>query len=273
MVEIGAGGGSIAEVDARGLLRVGPRSAGADPGPACYGRGGKRPTLTDANLLLGYLDPAFFNGGRMRLDSAAAGAAIADGVAQRLGLDPAQAAWGIHEVINEEVARAFRIHAAERGVDYRRCSMIAFGGSGPIHALRVARKLRIRRVVFPVGAGVMSAVGLLVSPLSFDAARSHRVLLADLGRSEFQHVFDRLVDEAVGRLAEGGVARADMRVARRLDVRYLGQGFELEVAVPVDLDAGAALARVPDLFARRYVELFAVAANDAPLEVVNWKVT
>jgi N-methylhydantoinase A len=273
MIEIGAGGGSIAEVDDRGLIRVGPRSAGADPGPACYGRGSTHPTLTDANLLLGYLDPAFFNGGLMPLDPDAARAAVESGVADPLRLDAIQAAWGIHEIINEEVARAFRIHAAERGVDYRRCTMVAFGGSGPIHALRVARKLRIGRVIFPVGAGVMSAVGLLVSPLSFDAARSHRVLLDDLPRGDFEQIFARLVEEAAGRLAEGGVPRADMRVERRLDVRYRGQGFELEIAIPEALAGPAALARVPALFAQRYVELFAVAANDAPLEVVNWKVT
>jgi N-methylhydantoinase A len=271
MVEIGAGGGSIAEVDARGLLRVGPRSAGADPGPACYDRGGTQPTLTDANLVLGYLDPAFFNGGRMRLDAAAARRAIADGVARRLGLAPEAAAWGIHEVINEDVARAFRVHAAERGVDYRRCSMVAFGGSGPIHALRVARKLRIPSVVFPVGAGVMSAVGLLVSPLSFDAVRSHRVLLDDLKPADFDVRMQGLVDEAVSPLAAAGVGRADVTLERRLDMRYEGQGFEIEVAVPAH-DPGSTLSRLPALFEARYAELFTVTSNTQPIEIVNWKV-
>ena len=135
MIEIGAGGGSIAEIDDRGLLRVGPRSAGADPGPACYGRGGTRPTLTDANLVLGYLDAGFFLGGAMALDRAAAEAAIRDGVAKPLGLETLRAAWGIHDIVSEDVARAFRIHASERGFDYRSGSMVAFGGSGPLHAL------------------------------------------------------------------------------------------------------------------------------------------
>jgi len=269
MVEIGAGGGSIAEVDARGLLRVGPRSAGADPGPACYGRGGTRPTLTDANLLLGYLDPAFFNGGRMALDPAAARAAITDGVGRRLGLEPAAAAWGIHEVINEDVARAFRVHAAERGVDYRRCSMVAFGGSGPIHALRVARKLRIPSVVFPVGAGVMSAVGLLVSPVSFDVVRSHRMSLAELKADTFETLLQELVDEAVARLEASGVARAHVSLERRLDMRYEGQGFEIEVTVP---DGAGALDRLAALFEARYGEVFTVTSTDQPIEVVNWKV-
>ena len=272
MVEIGAGGGSIAEVDARGLLRVGPRSAGADPGPACYGRGGKQPTLTDANLLLGYLDPAFFNGGRMRLDPAAARAAIVDGIAQRLRLDAAAAAWGIHEVINEDVARAFRVHAAERGVDYRRCSMIAFGGSGPIHALRVARKLRIPSVVFPVGAGVMSAVGLLVSPLSFDTVRSHRALLDQLEPGTFEEHLRPLLDEAAGRLEAAGISRDAMSIERRLDMRYEGQGFEIEVPVPDDDGPPGVLAQLAARFEARYGELFAVTSNTQPMEIVNWKV-
>ena len=153
MTEIGAGGGSIAGVDERGLLRVGPHSAGAEPGPACYGRGGARATLTDANLMLGYLDGGFFLGGAMKLDAAAAQAAIARDVAVPLSLDRRRAAWGIHEVINEDIARAFRIHAVERGFDCRRATIVAFGGGGPIHATAVARKLRAKRVVFPVAAG------------------------------------------------------------------------------------------------------------------------
>ncbi len=271
MVEIGAGGGSIAEVDARGLIRVGPRSAGADPGPACYGRGGTRPTLTDANVALGYLDPAFFNGGRMRLDAEAARAAIAEGVARSMRLDVADAAWGIHEVINEDVARAFRVHAAERGVDYRRCSMVAFGGSGPVHALRIARKLRIPSVVFPVGAGVMSAVGLLVSPLAFDVVRSRRIALDELKAHEFEAQLQALVDEAASRLEQTGLAREAVTLERRLDMRYEGQGFEIEVAVP-DGDPSDVLARLPTLFERRYAELFAVASSAQPVEIVNWKV-
>ena len=165
MIEIGAGGGSIAEIDERGLLRVGPRSAGADPGPACYGRGGTKPTLTDANLVLGYLDAGFFLGGAMALDRSAAESAVRDGVGKPLGLETLRAAWGIHDIVSEDVARAFRIHASERGFDYRSGSMVAFGGSGPLHALAIARKLKIPRVIFPVGAGVMSALGLLISPL------------------------------------------------------------------------------------------------------------
>src|SRR5262247_2224801 len=196
MIEIGAGGGSIAEIDDRGLLRVGPRSAGADPGPACYGHGGTKPTLTDANLVLGYLDAGFFLGGAMALDPAAAEAAIRDSVAKTLGLETLRAAWGIHDIVSEDVARAFRIHASERGFDYRSGSMVAFGGSGPLHALGIARKLKIPRVVFPVGAGVTSALGLLISPLAFEIARSRRIHVADLDAGDFAGTFRALEEEA-----------------------------------------------------------------------------
>ena len=232
MIEIGAGGGSIAEVDDRGLLRVGPRSAGALPGPACYGQGGTKPTLTDANLVLGYLDPGFFLGGAMRLDKAAAETAIAEGVGKPLGLETLRAAWGIHDIICEDVARAFRIHATERGFDYRNSSMVGFGGSGPLHALSVARKLKIPRVVLPVGAGVMSALGLLVSPLAFEVARSRYTHVDDLDAEAFAATFAALEKEALGYLHRAGVADVDIRIVRRLDMRYQGQGHQIEVTLP-----------------------------------------
>ena len=189
MIEIGAGGGGIAAVDRRGIIQLGPRSAGADPGPACYGRNGRDATLTDANLVLGYLDPAFFLGGKMRLEPERAESAIQSTVARVLDLPLARAAWGIHETANEDVARAFRVHAAERGFDYRGSSMIAFGGCGPIHAMRIARKLKIPEVVFPSGGGVMSAFGLLVSPLSHETIKSDRLLLDDIGADVFEAKF------------------------------------------------------------------------------------
>ncbi|MGY9011473.1 MAG: hydantoinase/oxoprolinase family protein, partial [Rhodobacterales bacterium] len=168
MIEIGSGGGSIAEIDERGVIRVGPKSSSSVPGPACYSLGGKQPTLTDANLVLGYLDPNFFLGGRMKLDKGAAEAVIDANIGRPLSLDSVRGAWGIHEIVNEDIARAFRVHASERGFDYRHTSMVGFGGSGPMHAARVARKLKVPRIVFPMGAGVMSAFGLLISPISFE---------------------------------------------------------------------------------------------------------
>lgn len=272
MIEIGAGGGSIAAVDERGVLRVGPRSAGADPGPACYGRGGREPTLTDANLLLGYLDPRSFLGGRMRIDRAAAEAAVALEVARPLNVDPLRAAWGIHEVINEDVARAFRVHASERGVDYRRCSMVAFGGSGPIHALRIARKLRIPRVICPLGAGVMSAIGLLLSPLSFELLRSRRVDLSDLPAAAFAAEFLSLEREATKFLPQDDAIANGIRVLRRLDMRYQGQGYEVDVPLPEDVELSAVIGQLPALFARSYERVFSVSFRDKPVEIVNWKV-
>ncbi|MCC7271445.1 MAG: hydantoinase/oxoprolinase family protein [Alphaproteobacteria bacterium] len=272
MIEIGSGGGSLAGVDERGLLRVGPRSASADPGPACYGRGGTGATLTDANLVLGYLDAGFFLGGTMRLDKAAAERAIRAAVAKPLSLTLARAAWGIHEVANEDVARAFRIHASERGFDYRGSSMVAFGGSGPVHAMAIARKLKIPRVVFPVGAGVMSALGLLASPLSFEVARSRRVHVEDLDAQGFAAELARLIDEASGFLKRAGTPASDIAVTLRLDMRYQGQGHDIEVTLPPSDDLAATFRALPKIFADTYAETYLVSFLDEPVEIINWKV-
>jgi N-methylhydantoinase A len=272
MIEIGAGGGSIAEVDERGLLRVGPRSAGAMPGPACYGQGGTKPTLTDANLVLGFLDPDFFLGGAMGLDKKAAETAIAEGVGKPLGLATLRAAWGIHDIICEDVARAFRIHATERGFDYRNSSMVAFGGSGPLHAHSVARNLKIPRVVLPVGAGVMSALGLLVSPLAFEVARSRYVHVDDMDAAAFAATFAALEEEALGYLHRAGVADNDIRIVRRLDMRYQGQGHQIEVTLPAgDAGLGDVFADLGELFGRTYEQTYTLRL-DEPVEIVNWKV-
>jgi N-methylhydantoinase A len=268
MVEIGSGGGSLAEVDERGLIRVGPRSAGADPGPACYGKGGTRAALTDANLLLGYLDADYFLGGEMPLDVDAARAAIETHVAKPLGVSVERAAWGMHEIINEDVARAFRIHASERGFDYRGASMVAFGGSGPAHAMAVARKLKIPRVVFPAGAGVMSAFGLLVSPLAFELSRSEPAMLAELDGAAFDARFGAMAAEASELPIAAGVAAADIRLRRRLDMRYQGQGYEIEVA----LEEGDGFAELPARFSETYARTFSTSMLDEPLEIVTWKV-
>jgi N-methylhydantoinase A len=271
MIEIGAGGGSLAYMDERGVIGVGPRSAGADPGPACYGRGGASPTLTDANLLLGYLDSSSFLGGRMELDREAALRAITQQLATPLNVTPEEAAWGVHEVINEDVAKAFRVHASERGVDYRRCSMVVFGGSGPIHGSRIARKLRIPRVVCPAGAGVMSAFGLLASPIGFEQVRSLRVELASLTAERFTKIVTTLLEDVKANVREAGVAETDCRVQLKVDMRYVGQGYEVEVALS-GTDARGALAAMPSAFAREYAAVFGTSFADWPVEVVAWKV-
>ncbi len=272
MIEIGAGGGSIAQIDRRGLLSVGPYSAGADPGPVCYDQGGEFPTLTDANLILGYLDPKFFLGGEMALTTEAARAAIENHIAQPLQLSAARAAWGIHDIINEDVARAFRIHASERGFDYRHCSMVAFGGSGPLHALRVASKLRIPRVIFPVGAGVMSAFGLLASPFAFGVVQAQHAYVEDLDAEQFGGIFTALVDRAVAPLLSTGTAREDIALEYRLDMRYHGQGFTIEVTLPPHLQPADSFADILRLFSERYAAVYALSLLDAPVEVTSWKV-
>ncbi len=272
MIEIGAGGGGIAELDDRGLLRVGPRSAGADPGPACYGRGGESATLSDANLVLGYYDAASFLGGAMKLDKSASEAAIAARVAAPLNLDLVRAAWGIHETINEDVARAFRVHASDIGFDYRRCSMVAFGGSGPAHAARIARKLRMPQVIYPRGSGVMSAIGMLVSPLSFQLARSNRVRVSTLAREEFAACFDMIQHEAEAILFPDAATKPAITVRRFLDMRYVGQGYELEVELPPAKDTAELFDLVPRRFAEAYETIFALSYLDEPVEILNWKV-
>lgn len=272
MIETGSGGGSLAGLDPRGVLRVGPRSAGARPGPACYARGGDQPTLTDANLVLGYLDGASFLGGRMALDVDAARRAIATHVGSPTGVDLARAAWGIHEVVNEDVAKAFRVHASERGVDHRRCSMVVFGGSGPVHGARIARKLRVPRVICPFGAGVMSAFGLLASPVGFERVQSHRVGLHALSPDAFAEllaVLEQRVRADLG-AALGDAAGASLRL--RLDMRYVGQGYEVEVALPPGLPAAEQHAALGGLFAAAYAAVFGQSFADKPVEIVAWKV-
>ncbi|MSP68431.1 MAG: hydantoinase/oxoprolinase family protein [Alphaproteobacteria bacterium] len=271
MIEIGAGGGGIARSDALGRLRVGPESAGADPGPACYGRGGTRPTLTDANLILGLYDGTRFLGGRMHLDAAAAAAAIHEHVARPLGLTPARAAAGIHEVINEDVARAFRVHAAERGVDYRACTMVAFGGSGPAHAVRIARKLGIPRVVLARGAGVFSALGLLASPLAFAVARSRQLALAGIEEGWWLAHMAPLIAEAAAPLRAAGVAEAEITLRCHLDIRYVGQGHAVEVPVPAH-GTGQGGAALRARFEVRYAELYGEPLAGTPATITGLKV-
>src|SRR6266566_1624934 len=197
-------GGSLARVDRMGLLKVGPDSAGADPGPACYASGGQVPTVTDADLLLGYLDPGFFLGGRMRLDVEAARRAVEEKVARPMGLTTTEAAWGIHRVVNENMAAAARVHGIERGKDLRAYPLFAFGGAGPVHAWHVGRILKVPRVLVPFGAGAMSAYGLLAAPLAFDFVRTAPQRLDAADWTQINALFGEMEDEgrAVLRRAE-----------------------------------------------------------------------
>ena len=272
MIEIGSGGGSIAGIDDRGLLKVGPRSAGANPGPASYGKNGTTATLTDANLMLGYLDPNFFLGGEMKLDKQAAEVAIKETVAAPLGLSTLRTSWGIHDSASEDIARAFRIHAAERGFDYRSATMVAFGGSGPLHAMGVAEKLKIPRVVFPIGAGVYSALGLLASPLSFELSRSRRVIIDDIDAKTFSDCFVPLVQETTKSLKEAGVCDNEVRISMQIEARYFGQTHEIEVQLPDQKPFDEIFSTFRKLFEERYAEVYSFAVIDAPIEIINWKV-
>jgi N-methylhydantoinase A len=273
MIEIGAGGGSIARVDRMGLLKVGPDSAGADPGPACYNLGGRQPTVTDADLLLGYLDGEFFLGGRMRLDHTAAERAVSEHVARPLGLDATAAAWGIHRVVNENMAAAARIHGIERGRDLRAYPLFAFGGAGPVHCWQVARILRIPRILLPFGAGAMSAWGLLAAPLAFDFVRTAR---ARLDRPDWQAVnrlFEEMEDEGRTLLERAGVRRDTVRVSRIAEMRYVGQGHEVEAPVPTGRLAAASLPEITRAFETSYRALYHRLPQGVPIEALNWRVT
>jgi N-methylhydantoinase A len=271
MIEIGAGGGSIARVNALGVIEVGPDSAAADPGPACYGRGGTQPTVTDADLLLGHLDAESFLGGTMRLDRAAAEAAIRRAIAEPLGLSVIDAALGIRAIVDESMAQAAAIHAIEKGVRVADYAMVAIGGAGPVHACDVARRLGMRRVICPAGAGVASAFGFLASPVAFAAARSHIMPLAAVCADEAAALLDALADEALGHLAGAGVDRAAARLARSAELRYRGQGHAIEVALP-DPRAGDWHARTQAAFEARYRALYDRIEPTGEIEIVTWRV-
>jgi N-methylhydantoinase A len=231
MVEIGAGGGSLAGLDALGRIAVGPESAGADPGPACYGRGGRRPAVTDANLLLGRYDPARFAGGTIRLDEAAAARALAAEIGDPLGLDAAMASLGVVEMVDENMANAARVHAIESGKSCAGRTLIAFGGGGPVHACRVAGKLGIDRVLVPAGAGVGSAIGFLRAPVGYEVVRSLYQRFSSFDVAAVNALLDAMAAEAEAVVAHGsfGAATAQRRVAY---MRYVGQGHEIPVALP-----------------------------------------
>ncbi len=269
LIEIGAGGGSIAHVDELGLLKVGPESAGADPGPACYGLGGRRPTVTDADLVLGYLNPDFFLGGRMTLDPAAAVAAVTD-LATAMNLDPVDTAHGIFQVVNENMISATRVHVAERGADPRRLLLMAFGGAGPVHAYEIARALKMRGFICPAAAGVTSALGFLTAPSAFEFARTHMARLHGDHLAELDRIYAELAAEGRQVLRSAGVADADMVFTRKADLRHVGQGHEIVVSLPWDRLADVSLDDElrPHFFAR-YEEIYGHAHTHLDLEITT----
>jgi len=267
IVSLGAGGGSIAWVDPGGILQVGPRSAGAEPGPACYGKGGTDATVTDANLVLGYLDAGNFLGGRRPLHAAAAERAV-DAVAGTLGTDRMAAADGIHRVVNTRMAEGIRLVSVRRGVDPRRFSLLAFGGAAGLHATGVARQLEIGRVVVPRVAAVLSAWGMLATDLRYEVVRTHIGDVKKIGAAALRRVFAGM--EAEGRRRLGRAFAGPVRVERSVDMRYGEQIFE--VSVPLDgVDVGASnlMSEVVDRFHRRHEELYTYSLRDQEPVLVN----
>jgi N-methylhydantoinase A len=272
MIEIGAGGGSIARVGALGLLKVGPDSAGADPGPVCYGRGGTEPTVTDADLVLGYLDPAFFLGGGMALDVESARAAIEAHVAQPLGLTVEQAAWGIHQIVNESMASAARVHTLERGKDPRGLPVFAFGGAGPVHGYRVAAALGAPALIAPFGAGVMSAIGFLSAPLAFDFVRSAPGRLGEFDWARINRLLDEMQAEGQALLIASGVPAEQVAHRRSVEMRYVGQGHEISVPLPAGWLGHEHLPELRAAFEVEYQRLYGRLGPPVPLEAITWRV-
>jgi len=273
MIEIGAGGGSIARVDELGLLRVGPDSAAANPGPACYGLGGELPTVTDADLILGYLDAEFFLGGAMCLDRDRAAAAILRHVAKPLGLTPTRAAWGIHAVVNDNMARAAKVHCLERGKDARDYVLLAYGGAGPVHAAQVAAALGIKRVMYPLRAGVMSALGFLAAPVAFERMRADVSLLDAVDLARANAILAELAADARELVRAAGVPAAACVVEREAALRFAGQSYALPVPLPAGRLTRAHLSQLRGEFIATYRKRYYRLNPDVPVELVNWRVS
>ncbi len=293
LMEIGAGGGSIARMSRLGTLQVGPQSAGAEPGPICYGRGGEEPTVTDADLLLGYLDPDYFLGGTMKLDVEAARCGIEERVAKPLGVSYLQAVWGVHDLINETMVAAAKTHIAERGGNPKVVTVAAFGGAGPVHAYGLARKLGAPRVIVPPNAGVGSALGFFTAPRAFDLIRSHKAPVASADFAEIEQLFCAMEAEGERTLrkasaegaipprqaahpATGGGTGEDgdctVHFTRSVDARFIGQGSETNLPIPEADFTTLNLLEVRRRFDTEYTRLYGRTYPESPVEFVNFRV-
>jgi N-methylhydantoinase A len=269
MVEIGAGGGSIARIDRLKRITVGPDSAGADPGPACYGRGGAAPTVTDADLLLGRIDPTGFSGGRMALDRAAADAAMQREVADPLDLALSLAAFGVSEIVDENMANAARVHAIESGKDARGRTLVAFGGAAPLHAARMAEKLGLDRVLVPSNAGVGSAVGFLRAPIAYEIVRSQLQRL-DAFDADAANVLLATMRAEAEAIVRRGEPAAPLTETRSAFMRYRGQGHEIAVPLPVRAYRAEDAAELMNAFETAYRRLYSRVIPGVEVEVLSW---
>jgi N-methylhydantoinase A len=272
MIEIGAGGGSIARVNKLGLLTVGPDSASSTPGPACYGRGGEEPTVTDADLVLGFLNADFFLGGTMKLDRDRAVEALRKKIADPLGITVEQAAWGIHRIVNENMANAARVHILEKGLDPRLFSMLAFGGAGPVHAFQVARLMHAPQLIIPGGAGVLSALGFLVSPVASEELTSHVCRLDAMDWEKVNHFLERMEEKAAGFVTGTGVEKEKVEVTRVAEMRYCGQGHEITVQIPSGRLGTDSIAGIEENFRSEYLLRYGRIIENMPMETVTWRV-
>ncbi len=269
MVEIGAGGGSIARVDALRRITVGPDSAGADPGPAAYGRGGQQPTITDADIHLGRIDPARFAAGKVPLAPDASAIALKENVGEPLGLTAEMAAYGVVEMVDETMANAARVHAVEQGKAASDYTLIAFGGAAPLHVGRLAEKLSIRRIVIPTNAGVGSAIGFLRAPVAFEVVRSRNMRLRSFDAASINLIFDEMSREA-REVVDAGAPKADLEETRLAYMRYLGQGHEIDVPLPVRALRDDDATLLQDAFDQQYQRLYHRILPNAEVEVLTW---
>jgi len=271
MIEIGAGGGSIAHINALGLPAVGPESAGSTPGPACYDLGGADPTVTDADLIIGYLNPDYFANGTIPLNISAAEESFAK-LAMQLNISKTKAAWGIHQLVNENMASAARVHAAERGLDIQKYAMVTTGGAGPVHACGVAERLNIQTVIVPPIAGVGSAFGFLLAPTSFDFTRSYLTLIDQVDTDHLMQILGELEKEGREIVMKAGVPVEQIRVTRSVDMRYLRQGYEIRVPLEDGVINEETLQVVEKRFEEEYLRFYGVLCKGVPIQAVNWRV-
>jgi len=271
LMEIGAGGGSIAKISNLGLLQVGPESAGADPGPACYKLGGENPSVTDADLVLGYLDPDFFLGGTMALDIELSKKAIEEKIAKPLGTTMVKAAFGIHDLINETMASAAKTHIAEKGGNPNLVTVSAFGGAGPVHTYGLAKKIGASNILVPPLAGVGSALGFFTAPVAFDLSRSHRKILDETDFKEIESLFNELEKESA-KILEGAQSGNKIIFERTLLMRFVGQGAEIDLGIENKDFTKFSKSQIRTMFDEEYKRLYGRTSAESPVEFVTFKV-
>jgi len=277
MVEIGAGGGSMAWLDSAGAVHVGPQSAGADPGPVCYKRGGTEPTVTDADLVLGYINPDYFLGGDMVVDVTASKAAIKEKIADKLGMEVAEAAHGIYRLINANMLGAMRVVTVQKGYDPRDFSLLVSGGTAAIHAVRLAQELRIPRVIVPLTPGTFSAIGLVTADARYDVYRSYATLVSQASPEIIQKIYDELNEQGIKKIMELGFSKREVELHYTMDMRYAGQAHEVTIDIPANIIKSKithdAIRKLADMFHERHKYLFGHSSPDAAVEFITLSVS